>query len=143
MEIFAESAANLQIGLSMKKSVHTSPILRTFFLFSLVALPLLAGCQKVRGLFAHTEPGNPHSVTIGWTASKSPVAGYYVYRETQFSGPIKLTPQPVPGTQFMDKNVQAGRTYSYFVTSVDSRSLESKPSEKISVTVPTAGTPQK
>jgi fibronectin type 3 domain-containing protein len=120
----------------MKKSLHPFPAVRVFFLFSLLTLSLLAGCQKVRGLFAHADAQNPHSVTIGWTAAKPPVEGYNVYRIVQFSGPIRLTTRIVTDTQFIDRNVQAGSTYTYYVTSVDSRGMESKPSEKISVTVP-------
>ena len=120
----------------MRKPLYIAAAMRAFFLFSLVVLSLLAGCQKLHGLFARLGPGNPHSVTIGWSPSKSPVTGYYVYRETQFSGPIKLTPQIIVGTQYVDKSVEAGHNYSYFVTSVDSRGLESKPSDKISVAVP-------
>ncbi|HEY2645880.1 MAG TPA: fibronectin type III domain-containing protein [Candidatus Acidoferrales bacterium] len=117
----------------MRNPLQFRPAGRVLFPLLFAALSLLAGCQKVRGLFARLDP---HSVTIGWTASSSPVAGYNVYRETQFSGPIKLTPKMVTGTEYIDKNVESGRTYSYFVTSVDSRGLESKPSEKISATVP-------
>ncbi len=92
-------------------------------------------------MFARNEPDNPHSVTISWTASKSLVAGYNVYREYQLSGPVRLTLRLVSGTQYTDKTVAAGRTYSYYVTSVDLRGIESKPSEKVSVTVPTTVTP--
>jgi len=72
-----------------------------------------------------------------------PRDGYYVYRETQFSGPIKLTPQIIVGTQYVDKSVEAGHNFPYFVTSVDSRGLESKPSDKIvpSPSLSSTGTP--
>jgi fibronectin type 3 domain-containing protein len=100
-------------------------------------LSFFTGCAKVRGLFSPSAPENPHFVTISWIASKSPVAGYYVYREWQYSGPVRLTPKIVEGTQYVDGTVQAGRTYSYYVTSVDSKGLESKPSEKIWATMPT------
>jgi len=144
MEKVRQVRGEFALGLLMRNPLHPTPTLRFVFLFLWATLSLLVSCQKLRGLVARLEPGNPHSVTIGWTASKSPVAGYYVYRETQFSGPIKQTPQIVPETQYVDRNVQAGRTYSYYVTSVDSRGLESKPSERISVTVPTtAASPAK
>lgn len=82
------------------------------------------------------EPNEPHSVTISWVASKSAVQGYNVYREFQYGGPVKLTPQFIPGTQYTDTTAKRGRTYSYFVTSVNSNGLESAPSETITVTVP-------
>ncbi len=114
------------------------PRLRALFLFSILSLSLLAGCGRIRRWFT---PANPHSVTIGWTAGNSSIAGYNVYRESQFSGAIRLTTRTVPGTQYTDKSVEAGRTYSYYVTSVDFKGLESKPSEKITVTIPTATKP--
>jgi hypothetical protein len=121
----------------MRKPSPSSRSLHVFLLLSALALLLLAGCGKLRSLFAFKEPENPHSVTIQWTPGKTPAAGYNVYRESQFSGPIKLTTRIVSGTQYTDKTVEAGRTYSYSVTSVDSRGLESVPSQKATVTVPT------
>lgn len=125
----------------MRNPSLSSRSLRIFFLFFVLALSSLAGCGKLRSLLKPNEPENPHSVTIQWTPGKTPVAGYNVYRESQFSGPIKLTTRIVSGTQFTDKNVVAGQTYSYSVSSVDFRGLESPPSEKITVTVPTTVTP--
>jgi fibronectin type 3 domain-containing protein len=125
----------------MRKPLHSSPATRSFILLSLAALSLLAGCGKVRSVFARREPDNPHSVTLSWDASKTPVAGYNVYREFQYGGPVKLTSAAVAGTEFKDTTVAAGRTYSYYVTSVDLKGVESKPSEKIWVTVPTTVTP--
>jgi hypothetical protein len=123
-------------GHSMKKRFHVIRALRCLFMVSLAALFLLTGCGKLRGLYERLKPANPHSVAISWNPSNSSVAGYNVYRDSEFSGPVKLTPQIVAGTQFTDKNVQAGRTYSYYVTSVDFKGLESKPSDRISVTIP-------
>jgi len=108
-----------------------------------VALSLLAGCGKLRSGSTHTqkESGNPHSVTITWTASKTAVAGYNVYRLSPPSGPVKLTNGIAYGTQYTDSTVEAGQTYSYYVTSVNFKGIESKPSEKITVTVPTTVSP--
>ena len=99
-------------------------------------LSLIAGCGKMRGIFSPSAPENPHFVTISWAPSKSAVMGYNVYREYQYSGAVRLTPQIVTQTQYVDGTAQAGRTYEYYVTSVDSRGLESKPSERITVAVP-------
>ena len=106
-----------------------------------MALSLLAGCGKLRSIFARKEADSPHSVTLSWNASKSSVGGYNVYREFQYGGPVKLTSALVAGTVYTDNTVAGGRTYSYYVTSVDLKGLESKPSEKIWVTVPTTATP--
>jgi hypothetical protein len=75
-------------------------------------------------------------VTISWAPAKLDVAGYNVYRDWQFSGSARLTPEIVKGTQFVDKTAIAGHTYTYYVTSVDAAGLESKPSEIITVVVP-------
>lgn len=125
----------------MRSPFHSLRILRSVSLFSLAVLLLLAGCGKLRDWYdAKAGLSGPHSVTISWAANNPPVAGYNVYREGQSGGPIspmRLTPQIVTGTQFTDTTVEAGRIYSYYVTSVDSKGLESRPSARISVTVPT------
>jgi hypothetical protein len=120
----------------MPKPAHNFRMLGVFYVLAFVALPLFSGCGKVREFFSPSAPENPHFVTISWNPSKSPVVGYNVYREYQYSGAERLTPQILTQTQYVDGTAQAGRTYEYYVTSVDSRGLESKPSEKITVSVP-------
>jgi fibronectin type 3 domain-containing protein len=126
----------------MRRTFHSRPALRGFCLFSFAGLSLLAGCGKklIGEAQSPTAPVNPHSVTINWTASKSPVAGYNVYRASPPGAPIKLTVRIVSETQYIDRTVEAGRTYSYTVTAVDFNGLESKPSANITVTVPTTVT---
>jgi hypothetical protein len=128
-------------GFGMRKSIHPLRAPRRHCQVSFLALLLLAGCGKSHSLYAQKEPENPHSATITWTASASRVAGYNVYRESQSTPPVKLTNGLVSGTRYTDKTVEAGRTYSYFVKSVDSKGVESGPSEKITVTIPTTVTP--
>src|SRR5665811_1050664 len=99
------------LAFRMRKPCLPSQSLRIFLALSIVALSCLAGCGKLR---TWLKPENPHSVTIGWTPAKPPVAGYNVYRESQFSGAIKLTTRIVSGTQYTDKTVVADRTYSYY-----------------------------
>jgi fibronectin type 3 domain-containing protein len=127
----------------MRNCIHFTPGLRGFCLVSFVALSLVAGCgKKISGdTQKPAEPANPHSVTISWTASPSPVAGYNVYRSSGPSKPVRLTNGIVSGTQYTDRTVEAGKTYSYYVTSVDSKGAESQPSSKITATVPTTVTP--
>lgn len=82
--------------------------------------------------------GESHTVLLSWTASTSTgVTGYYVYRKTS-SGPYaKINPSsPATSTQFTDTTVQAGTTYSYEVTAVDSSGVESSYSSATSVSVP-------
>jgi len=125
----------------MRNLVHFSPGLRGFCLFSFVALALVAGCGKKAAPQTPAEPVNPHSVTISWVASKSQVAGYNVYRSSGSGNPVKLTNGIVLGTEYTDRTVAAGQTYSYYVTSVDFKGIESKPSGKIMATVPSTVTP--
>ena len=107
-----------------------------------MALALVAGCgKKSADPQSPAEPVNPHSVTISWVASKSQVAGYNVYRSSGSGNPVRLTNGIVLGTEYTDRTVAAGQTYSYYVTSVDFKGIESKPSGKITTTVPTTVTP--
>ena len=126
----------------MKNPFHFSPGLRGFCVVSFVALSIVAGCGK-KGSDPQTpaEPVNPHSVTVSWVSSKSQVAGYIVYRSSGSGNPVRLTNGIALGTEYTDRTVAAGQTYSYYVTSVDLKGIESKPSAKITATVPTTVTP--
>ncbi len=95
----------------------------------LVALVLLAGCGR---LFA-----KQHSVTISWTASKSPVVGYYVYRRSAPNGPgKKLNSKPIAATSYVDSTAEGGQTYNYFVTAVDSKGFQSSASAPVVAAIP-------
>jgi len=71
--------------------------------------------------------GTSHSVALSWTASTSAnVAGYNVYRGTVSGGPYtKLNSSLVVGTAYTDSTVQAGATYYYVATAVDTSNNES------------------
>ena len=78
-----------------------------------------------------------HKATLSWTPSTSTVSGYNVYRGTQKGGPYtKETSSPVPGSTYTDLTVQAGLTYYYVVTSVQSNGTESVHSSEVSATIP-------
>jgi HYDIN/CFA65/VesB family protein/immunoglobulin I-set domain protein len=78
-----------------------------------------------------------HSVTLAWTASASTVTGYNVYRSSVSGGPYtKLNSTLIAATTYTDTAVQAGQTYFYVVTSVDSSGVESAYSAEVSATVP-------
>jgi hypothetical protein len=127
-------------ALRMRRKIHSWPAQRLICLFSVVALSFLSGCGTLRRWYGQKE--QPHSVTIGWTATNPPVAGYNVYRASPPASPVKLTLRLVPGTQYTDATVEAGHTYVYSVTSVDFSGVESAPSGNTPVTVP-ANTPAK
>lgn len=79
-----------------------------------------------------------HSVSLSWNASTSVVAGYNIYRGTQSGGPYTLVNTSLqPGTTYSDNKVQAGLTYFYVVTAVDSSALESTFSNESTAVVPT------
>jgi fibronectin type 3 domain-containing protein len=64
--------------------------------------------------------------------------GYNVYRGTQSGGPYAvLNSSPNPSTSFTDSTVQAGSTYYYVVTAVDSTGTESAYSNQAQAVVPT------
>jgi len=128
----------------VRNPCHSSRALLKWRQIPLVATLVLAGCGRQQPQGIKKEASNPHSLTISWRPSKSLVAGYNVYRILPPGGPIKLSPSAVTDSQFTDHTVDPGNTYFYFVTAVDSKGIESRPSEKISVTVPTAvGAPSK
>jgi fibronectin type 3 domain-containing protein len=84
------------------------------------------------------QVNSSHSVSLSWTASTSPnVVGYYIYRGTTPGGAyLRLNPTLVPGTNYVDTSVQAGQTYYYVCTAMDSSSNESAYSNEASGAVP-------
>jgi fibronectin type 3 domain-containing protein len=128
---------------SMIEALHRRRATRAIWLFCFLPW-MLAGCEKKQP--AIVDPMrpvvvNPHSVTISWTASKSKVAGYNVYRSSPPDKPVKLTDGIVLGTQYTDKTAEAGHKYVYFVTSVDLTGLEGVSSGGIEATVPKTENP--
>ncbi len=78
-----------------------------------------------------------HSVSLAWSPSTSSVVGYNTYYSAQTGGPYtKLTNTPVAADSYIDTNVQAGQTYYFVVTSVDSSNAESAYSNEVSALVP-------
>lgn len=81
-----------------------------------------------------------HDVVLAWTASGSPGSdGYYVYRGATSGGesstPLNTT--PISGTTYVDEEVQAGQTYYYVLTTVNSNNTtQSAPSPETSASVP-------
>jgi hypothetical protein len=82
-----------------------------------------------------------HEVDLSWNAptdSPRPNSGYHVYRAKAGSSSYQLLNWTVvTQTKFVDRTVQNGHTYDYFVKSVDaSTGVERGPSNKVRVTVP-------
>src|SRR5438132_1238235 len=79
-----------------------------------------------------------HIVDLSWTASTSVVAGYNIYRGTVSGGPYtRINASLEPATLYTDSAVQAGQTYYYVTTAVDSSGVESGYSNVVQAVVPT------
>lgn len=78
-----------------------------------------------------------HTVSLSWAANSSTVSGYNVYRSSISGGPYsKLNSTLIAGTSFIDSNVQAGSTYFYVATAVNSSGVESAYSSQAEAVVP-------
>lgn len=79
-----------------------------------------------------------HWATLSWVASNSPqVTGYNAYRSTQSGGSyVRINTSLITATTYTDYGVQAGQTYYYVVTAVNSSNLESVYSTQSSTTIP-------
>jgi hypothetical protein len=81
---------------------------------------------------------NQHSVDLSWVTSTSPnIAGYNVYRGTVSGGPYSgINTSLVMGNAYTDASVQAGETYYYVTTAVNSQGVESAYSGQATAVVP-------
>jgi len=81
---------------------------------------------------------NKHSVTLSWLPSTSVgVIGYNVYRGTVSGGPYtKLNSLLLVVTTYTDTTVQAGQTYYYVTTAVNSEGTQSAYSNQAKAVVP-------
>jgi hypothetical protein len=84
---------------------------------------------------------SPGKLSIFWVANSEPdLAGYYLYRSTDPNLSkdkwTRLTPNLYTKTTFADENVEAGKTYYYYVVAVDNAGNNSSLSEVVSETVP-------
>jgi len=79
-----------------------------------------------------------HSVELSWNASVSPdVVGYNLYRGQKPGGPYSIVNGALDATvNYQDSSVQAGQTYYYVVTAVDSGGAESGYSNESKAIVP-------
>jgi hypothetical protein len=79
-----------------------------------------------------------HSVTLSWTASVSAnVIGYNLYRSTTpGSNYTQVNSALISGTSYTDSVVQAGQTYYYAATAIDSSQNESGYSTEVNAIVP-------
>jgi hypothetical protein len=79
-----------------------------------------------------------HSVTLTWKGSSSSnVTGYNVYRGAASGGPYtKINSSLLTTTTYTDATVDAGQTYYYVATAVNSQGLESADSNQAEAVIP-------
>jgi len=81
--------------------------------------------------------GNPHTVTLNWTASVSPnLISYNIYRGTVSGGPyVKIASVASSLVTYTDTTSLAGESYYYVVTAVDANNNESSYSNQAQANV--------
>jgi hypothetical protein len=151
VSVSATSSSNLEFGVS-GLTLPLNLAAGQSASFSLTFTPQASGAASgtitlttnaTNGPFAASVSGTglaapQHSVTLAWAASTSTVAGYNVYRGTVSGGPYTaITTSPDASPAYTDNTVQAGQTYYYVVTAVDSSGNESVDSNQAQATVPT------
>jgi len=80
-----------------------------------------------------------HQADLSWDAPSSsadPIVGYNIYRSAGGSAYQLMNSSADTKTTYVDSTVQAGLTYDYYVTSVDSSGVESAPSNEVAATIP-------
>jgi Abnormal spindle-like microcephaly-assoc'd, ASPM-SPD-2-Hydin len=83
------------------------------------------------------DPSPAHSVTLGWAASSSAVAGYHIYRGGSSGGPYnRISGSIISSLTYKDENVQSGEHYHYVVTAVGADGSESAYSNEVTVEIP-------
>lgn len=81
-------------------------------------------------------------VRVGWLGKSFDLAGYNVYRREGDGAVTKINAELLQSPGFDDPKVDAGRTYYYSVSAVDTAGSESPRSLEASVTVPDMGAPE-
>jgi hypothetical protein len=123
-------AVNMVLGFAPCTANVTSPGVCDIVMIQRVTNAAVSG-NCITGLVVH-------SVALAWTASTSTnVTGYNVYRGTQSGGPYtKINPSPVAATGYTDTAAQAGATYYYVTTAIDSNNNESAYSNEAQAVIP-------
>lgn len=129
----------MRVGNSLREPAYRTTCLASAMLAVLAPVILLVTALSFFGCGGGgpSPPATPHSVTLTWDQSTSTVTGYNVYRGPKSGGPYtKLNPNAVATTSYTDTAVQAGQTYYYVTTAVDSNGVQSVYSNEVSATVP-------
>ena len=120
--------------------------------FQVIFAPKTSGTASANVSFASNASNSPavevvsgtgtspqHSVALGWnTSTSSGVVGYNIYRGTVSGGPYTRINSAVDTAPYdTDTTVQAGQTYYYVVTALDSAGAESSYSSQAQAVIPT------
>src|SRR5580692_2782712 len=127
--------------------VETRPVLATFLGRVIAANPARAEAWFADDVFppavptglqaVFSGPGQKAFIDLVWApVTDADLAGYNIYRSEGGGPAIKLNVELVRAPAYRDANVQAGKHYSYSVSSVDQRGNESGRSEEASEAVP-------
>jgi hypothetical protein len=110
-------AINMYLGLtSCTADIDTLDVCNTNVVNAVVTAALGGTCVVTN-----------HSVALNWTASSSSsISGYNIYRSATSGGTYtKINTSLVVPTSYSDSSVQAGQTYFYVATAVDTSGIES------------------
>jgi HYDIN/CFA65/VesB family protein/centrosomal CEP192-like protein/ASPM-SPD-2-Hydin domain-containing protein len=133
----AGTPVSLSPGQSMAFGVIFSPSGAATASGSVTIASTATGFPKTIALSGTGVQTTPHSVTLSWGASSSSVSGYNVYRSTtNGSGYSRINSSLVAALSFQDDSVQAGSTYYYVVTAVNSSGEESTDSNQATALIP-------
>jgi Abnormal spindle-like microcephaly-assoc'd, ASPM-SPD-2-Hydin/Protein of unknown function (DUF1573) len=137
------SASGVSIGLMLQpgQSANLTVSFAPKTIGSLAAANVTVTSNASPVTIGVTGAGAQHSVALSWNASTSSgLSGYYVYRSaTSGTGYGRLNsglPVSATTTQFADASVQAGQTYYYVVTAVNSSNVESADSNQMTAIIP-------
>ncbi|OQX95324.1 hypothetical protein B6I21_06005 [candidate division KSB1 bacterium 4572_119] len=77
-----------------------------------------------------------YPVTLQWEQD-SQLAGFFVYRKSENQNSFaKLNDTPLRYSTYIDRQAKFGNRYSYYVTGIDSSMMETAPSNKIKIQLP-------
>jgi fibronectin type 3 domain-containing protein len=108
-------------------------ILLAMFLVLLVSTAALLAWKLIA-----VAAGPGHHVTLTWQAPAQGSAAlrYNVYRSADSGRSFSQIATRITDTSFVDASVDSGRSYRYFVTSVDQAGNESVQSEPSNIKIP-------
>lgn len=76
-------------------------------------------------------------IRLLWEPSVSDdVVGYVVFRRDPGADFVKISPEPIAGTEYLDRDLPGGRIYGYYVAAIDSADNQSDASDVVEARVP-------